>query len=56
MLLMVGLIFEFIDLVCGIINLFFGKMGYVIVCVVCEVGVEVMLVFGLMVLEMFYGV
>lgn len=30
-LIIVGLIFEVIDLVCGIINLLFGCMGYVVV-------------------------
>lgn len=46
-LIMVGLIYEKIDLVCFIGNYFFGKMGFVLVeeCVCC--GVDVVLIVGL---------
>lgn len=33
-LIMVGLMFELFDLVCGLMNCFSGKMGFVFVCVV----------------------
>lgn len=45
--IIVGLIYEKIDLVCFIGNYFLGKMGFVFVeeCVLC--GVEVLLISGL---------
>lgn len=52
-LIIVGLIQENIDLVCYIINYSFGKMGFVFVEVVVEVGVWVILVIGLVYLFMF---
>lgn len=55
-LLIVGLIFELIDLVCGIMNWFSGKMGFVLVWVVVQVGVEVMFVVGLCYQDIFVGV
>lgn len=52
----VGLIYEDIDLVCFIGNCSLGKMGFVVVEVVVQVGVYVILVVGLVSLFMFSGV